>query len=112
MTEKLLKATLNPNKQQQQQEIFTKIYLQEKWLLQYKEIRKETDLQKISRENECYGQNAKNNCRKISYRNDPKFRTDRPGQTVQTQSSLIRVYTVCNSLCIFWTHFSKVKPLC
>ena len=44
----------------------------------------------------------------------PSFRTDRPGQTVQTlirlRSSLIRVYTVCNSLCIFWTHYSKVKP--
>ena len=40
------------------------------------------------------------------------FRTDRSGQTVQTRSSLIRVYTVCNSLCIFWMHYSKEKPLC
>ena len=34
------------------------------------------------------------------------FRTDRFGQTVQTQirSSLIRVYTVCNFVCIFWSH--------
>ena len=37
------------------------------------------------------------------------FRTDRPEQTVQTQ---IRVYTVCNSVCIFWTHYTKVKQLC
>ena len=41
------------------------------------------------------------------------FRTDRSGQTVQTQIRLlIRVYTVCNSLCIFWMHYSKVKPPC
>ena len=47
------------------------------------------------------------------------FRTDRSGQTVQTQirlllerSSLIRVYTVCNSLCIVWMHYSKEKPSC
>ena len=43
------------------------------------------------------------------------FRTDRPGQTVKTQIrllSLIRFYTVCNSLCIIWTHCSMVKPLC
>ena len=30
------------------------------------------------------------------------FRTDSSGQTVQTQIRLIKVYTVCNSLCIFW----------
>ena len=41
------------------------------------------------------------------------FRTDRSWQTVQAQIRLlIRVYTVCNSLCIFWTHYSTVKPLC
>ena len=41
------------------------------------------------------------------------FRTDRSGQTVQTQrSSLIRVYTVCNSLYIFWMHYSTEKPSC
>ena len=48
------------------------------------------------------------------------FQTDRPGQTVQTlirllleeHSDLIRVYTVCNALCIFWMHYSKVKPPC
>ena len=34
------------------------------------------------------------------------FRTDMPGQTVQTQ---IRVYTVCHSVCIVWTHFSMVE---
>ena len=28
------------------------------------------------------------------------------------RSSLIRVYTVCNSLCIFWMHYSKQKPSC
>ena len=36
------------------------------------------------------------------------FRTDMPGQTVQT-SSLFRVYTVCSSLCIVWTHCSNFK---
>ena len=42
------------------------------------------------------------------------FQADRPGQTVQTQIRLIliRVYTVCNSLCIFWMHYSKEKPSC
>ena len=42
------------------------------------------------------------------------FRTDMPGQTVQTQirlrSSLIRVYTVFHSICIVWTHYSMVDP--
>ena len=39
------------------------------------------------------------------------FRTDMPGQTVQTQIRLlIRVYTVCHSVCIFWTHYSVVEP--
>ena len=39
------------------------------------------------------------------------FRTDMPGQTVQTQIRLllIRVYTVCHSVCIVWTH-STVEP--
>ena len=41
------------------------------------------------------------------------FRTDRSGQTVQTQIRLLLwVYTVCNSLCIFWMHYSKEKPSC
>ena len=39
------------------------------------------------------------------------FRTDRAGQTVQTQIKLlIRVYTVCHSVCIVWTHYPKVEP--
>ena len=38
------------------------------------------------------------------------FRTDRSGKTVQTQSSLIRVCTVCLSICIFWAHHFMVKP--
>ena len=34
-----------------------------------------------------------------------------PGQTVQTlRSSLIRVYTVCHSVCIVSTHYSIVEP--
>ena len=37
------------------------------------------------------------------------IRTDMPGQTVQ-RSSLIRVYTVCHSVCIVWTHYSTVEP--
>ena len=48
-----------------------------------------------------------------STRNNPKF-SDRyawansayPAQ----RSSLIRVYTVCHSVCIIWTHFSMVEP--
>ena len=41
------------------------------------------------------------------------FRTDRSGQTVQTQIRLpLRVYTICTSLCIFWKHYSKEKPSC
>ena len=35
------------------------------------------------------------------------FRTDRSGQTVQTQ---IRLCTVCHSVCIVWTHYSMVEP--
>ena len=37
------------------------------------------------------------------------FLTDRSGQTVLVQTqirlSLIRDYTVCHSVCIFWTHY-------
>ena len=42
------------------------------------------------------------------------FRTDRSGQTVQTRIRLllISVYIDCNSLCIFWMHYSKQKPSC
>ena len=46
---------------------------------------------------------------------DPKF-SDRyawansadPDQTAP--SSVIRVYTVCRSVCIVWTHYSMVEP--
>ena len=38
------------------------------------------------------------------------FRTDMPRQTVQTQIRLIRVCTVCHSVCIVWTHYSMVEP--
>ena len=40
------------------------------------------------------------------------FWTNRPGQTVSIQIRLllIRVYTVCNSVCIFWSHDSMVEP--
>ena len=45
------------------------------------------------------------------------FWTDRSGQTVQTQirlllEDLIRVYTLCNSLCIFRMHYTKEMPFC
>ena len=39
------------------------------------------------------------------------FRTDGSGLTVQ-RSSLIRVFTVCYSICIFLTKYAKVWPLC
>ena len=61
---------------------------------------------------------------KYEYSNFPKF-SDRqvwansanPDQRsslirVCTRSSLIRVCTVCNTLCIFWKHYSKEKPSC
>ena len=38
------------------------------------------------------------------------FRTDMPGQTVQTQIRLISVYTVCHSVCIVSTLYSMVEP--
>ena len=49
-------------------------------------------------------------------RNDPQF-SDRKvwANSVnpdQTAPSLIMVYTVCNSVCIFWTHYSVVEPHC
>ena len=40
------------------------------------------------------------------------FRTDRSGQTVQNHIRMIRVYTVCNSVRVFWMHYSVVKPPC
>ena len=50
------------------------------------------------------------------YHNDPKF-SDRyalaksadPDQTAP-RGALIRVYTVCHSVCIIWTHYSMVEP--
>ena len=41
------------------------------------------------------------------YRNFPKV-LDR--QVWVYRSSLIRVYTVCHSVCIVWTHYSMVEP--
>ena len=38
------------------------------------------------------------------------FRTIMPEQTVQTQIRLLRVYTVCHSVCIIWTPYSIVEP--
>ena len=47
------------------------------------------------------------------YRNDPKF-SDRyawaNSADPDQRSSLIRVYTVCHSFCIVWTHYPMVKP--
>ena len=46
----------------------------------------------------------------VKYHNDPKFRTDMSGQTMQT---LIRLsFTVCYSFCFFCRHFSAVRPIC
>ena len=49
----------------------------------------------------------------------PSFQTDRSVQTpnsvglhdvhVPKRSSLIRVYTVCHSVCIYWTYYSMIK---
>ena len=44
------------------------------------------------------------------------FRTDRSGRIVQNQIRLLlekqsdQVFTICNTVCIFWMHFSMVKP--
>ena len=53
----------------------------------------------------------------LLYRNDPKFsdslvwaNSADPDQTA-LRSSLIRVLTICNTVCIFWMHYSMVKPL-
>ena len=47
----------------------------------------------------------------IQYCNDPKF-SDRYAwaNSEDPRSSLIRVYTVCHSVCIVWTHYSMVEP--
>ena len=44
------------------------------------------------------------------------FRTDMPGKQCRprsdcsSRSSLIRVYTVCHSICIIWIHYSMIEP--
>ena len=55
----------------------------------------------------------------LNYHNVPTFSDGQvwansadPDQTAPRSSSLIRVYAVCNSLCIFWMHYSKEKPSC
>ena len=43
------------------------------------------------------------------------FWADMPRQTVQTQIRLlllIKVYSVCHSVCIVWTHYSMVESHC
>ena len=51
-----------------------------------------------------------------NYRYFPKFSDGQvwanSADPDQTAPSLIRVYTVCNSLCIFWIHYSKEQPSC
>ena len=41
-----------------------------------------------------------------------RFQTDSSGQTVRPRSNLIRIYTVCHYVCIFWTHYPVVKWSC
>ena len=51
---------------------------------------------------------------RLTYHNFPKF-SDRQvwAKGVDPdESSLIRVYTVCHSICTFWTHYSIVEPPC
>ena len=52
---------------------------------------------------------------KVFYRNDPKF-SDRQAwanSVAPDQSSLLRVCTVCHSICIFWTQLLyMVEPRC
>ena len=49
------------------------------------------------------------------YRNVPKF-SDRQvcanSVDPDQRSSLIRIYTICHSIYIFWMHYSMVKLLC
>ena len=51
-------------------------------------------------------------CIMMMYRNDPKFsfRYAWANSADPDQSSLIRVYTVCHSVCIVWTHYTIVEP--
>ena len=45
------------------------------------------------------------------YCNDPNFRTDMPGQTVQTLKEQSDQGLLClPSVCIFWAHYSMVEP--
>ena len=48
----------------------------------------------------------------LIYRNFPKFSDRQVWANSAERSSLIRVYTVCDSLCIFWIHYSKDTPSC
>ena len=49
----------------------------------------------------------------IIYHNDPKF-SDRyawaSSADPDQRSSLIRVYNICHSVCIVWTHYAIVEP--
>ena len=51
----------------------------------------------------------------LKYHDDPKF-LDKIGLGKQcrprSDCSSISVYTVCHSVCIFWTHYSMVEPHC
>ena len=47
----------------------------------------------------------------LNGRKFPLANSEDPDQTA-LRSSLIRVYTVCHSICIFWTHFSMESLLC
>ena len=57
--------------------------------------------------------------RRLKYLHDPKY-SDRQiwansacrPRSDCSLSSLIRVYTVCHSVCIFWTLYCMVKPPC
>ena len=48
----------------------------------------------------------------LSFRTVRSGKQCRPRSDCSYRSSLIRVYTVCNSLCIFWMHYSKEMPSC
>ena len=50
----------------------------------------------------------------LAYRNDPKFSDSQvlANSVDLDRSSLIRVYSVCHSVFIFWTHYFVVKQPC
>ena len=55
----------------------------------------------------------------MSYRNDPKFQTDRSGQTVQAQIRLLLMeqsdqglHCLSFSADLYWTNFSMETPFC